>query len=276
MTLYVAATPIGNLDDVTRRLRDTLEGVDLVYCEDTRHSRKLLAALDVHAELRAYHDHSSDEARAAIVRELTAGRRLALISDAGTPCISDPGYRLVRDARAAGVTVVPIPGPSALVTFLSVSGLPTDRFQFVGFAPRKANARRQAVSAWLSWPGTTVAYESPHRLVELLQDLAAAAPERELCVGRELTKRYETLVFGTAAEVLAQMSSEPVRGEVVVGVTGASAEPASTDDREVDAWVAALAPTSIGTKDAARVLADRLGIARDDAYQRILEARSTS
>lgn len=274
MTLYVAATPIGNLDDVTRRLRDTLEGVDVVYCEDTRHSRKLLAALDVHAELRAYHDHSSDEARAAIVRELVAGRRLALISDAGTPCISDPGYRLVRDARAAGVTVVPIPGPSALVAFLSVSGLPTDRFQFVGFAPRKSSARRDAVAAWLAWSGTTVAYESPHRLIELLQDLAEASPEREICVGRELTKRYETLVFGTTAGVLAQMSAESVRGEVVIGITGAPTSVVSAADPEIDAWVAALASTGIGTRDAARVLADRLGIPRDDAYQRVLAARS--
>lgn len=273
MTLYVAATPIGNLDDVSQRLRDTLAGVDAVYCEDTRHSRKLLAALGVSAELRAYHDHSSDAAREHIVRELVAGRRLALISDAGTPCISDPGYRLVRDARAAGVDVVPIPGPSALVAFLSVSGLPTDRFQFVGFAPRRANARREAVEAWLAFAGTTVAYESPHRLADLLADLVACEPAREVCVGRELTKRFETLVFGTAEDVATRFGDEPVRGEVVIGVAGAPAPELRAGDDEIDAWVRTLAATGISTKDAARVLSDRLGVSRDEAYRRVLDAR---
>lgn len=271
MTLFVVATPIGNLGDVTRRAVEVLEGVDEVLAEDTRTTRRLLQALGVEARVSAYHDYTSVEQRARVVERLVEGAELALVSDAGTPCVSDPGFALVRDARQAGVSVVPIPGVSALTTFVSACGLPSDRFQFVGFAPRKPGARAAAVTDWLGYPGTTVAYESPQRVLGLLEAITTQAPERRVCVGRELTKMYEEFVAGSAAEVHDALSSrERLRGEFVVGLQGATG---SAVPEDADAWVEAVAATSLRTKEAAALLSKRLGLAQRDLYARLLELR---
>ena len=269
MTLYVVSTPVGNVEDVTRRALRVLAEVDVVLAEDTRDSGRLFASLGLSARLRAYHDHTSDDARARIVAELSTGTTMALISDAGTPMISDPGYALVRDARAAGVDVVPVPGASALLAFLAGAGLPTDRFQFVGFAPRRAGARESAVGEWLSYDGTTVCFESPRRVVELVTAIANASADTPVVVGRELTKRFEEFIAGDA-ETVARLLSEhgSLKGEVVVGIVG-RAPGASADD--VDDWLRALISAGVRTKDAARIVADRLGVSKSDAYQRALE-----
>ena len=264
----MVSTPVGNVEDVTRRALRVLEEVDVVLAEDTRDSGRLLTMLGVKARLRAYHDHTSDESRERIVKELREGLTMALISDAGTPTLSDPGYSLIRDARAAGVAVVPVPGASALLAFLAAAGLPTDRFQFVGFAPRRGGARAKAVAEWLRYSGTTVCYESPHRVVDLLRAVADVAPSTSVVLGRELTKRFEEFVCGDAREVLAALvDRESVKGEIVVGLVGAASV---TSDDEVDGWIRALLAAGLRTKVASRVVADRLGVSKSDVYQRAL------
>jgi 16S rRNA (cytidine1402-2'-O)-methyltransferase len=273
MPLYVVSTPVGNVEDVTRRALRVLGEVDLVLAEDTRDSGRLLARLGINARFKAFHDHSSDKLRSRLVEELVGGTTMALITDAGTPCISDPGYALVRDARIAGVEVVPIPGASALLTFLAGAGLPSDRFQFVGFPPRKGGQRRSEVEAWLRYPGTTVSYESPKRIVALLEDVAAVAPEASVCVGRELTKKFEEFIFGTAATVLSDLSvREQIKGEIVLGVVG---ETRDAEEDDVVAWLEALIGAGVRTKDAATLVSERLGFPRRDAYQLALALRES-
>jgi 16S rRNA (cytidine1402-2'-O)-methyltransferase len=272
LTLFVVATPIGNLADLTPRAVEVLGSVDVVLAEDTRHSRALLNHAGIEAKLSAYHDHSSAEVRAKWVDRLGEGASLALISDAGTPAISDPGYALVRDAVRAGIRVVPVPGASAVVAFLCASGLPTDRFQFVGFAPRKDKARRELAEEWLAYSGTTVFYESPQRAVAMLDVIAELAPERPVTLGRELTKKFEEFVRGTAIDVVRELRSrDSLRGECVIGL--APAEEPAADLEEVDAWVAELSTTSLSTRDIVRVLKARLPSVPSDLYGRIVAAR---
>lgn len=272
MPLFVVATPLGNLEDITRRAERVLREVDEIIAEDTRHSRRLLDALHIRANLTAYHDHSGPQVVARLVEALVAGRSMALITDAGTPCISDPGYGLVRAAQDAGVTVVPIPGPSAVVAFLSAAGLPTDQFTFVGFAPRKEQERLDAVRGWLAEARTTVAYETPQRCVELLEVIARLDPAREIAVGRELTKLHEEIQRGPAAAIAASYGQrETVRGELVVAIS--PRPPQAAGDAEVDAWVAALAPLDVRPRELARAMAAQLGVRADDLYDRILRAR---
>ena len=271
MPLYVVSTPVGNVEDVSQRALRVLAEVDVVLAEDTRETGKLMARLGIAARFRAYHDHTSESVRQGVVRELSEGASMALVSDAGTPCLSDPGYALVRDARAVGIPVIPIPGASALLAFIAAAGLPTDRFQFVGFAPRKAAARATALDDWCSYPGTTVCYESPKRLVGFLEALASLSPGTSIAVGRELTKRFEEFVVGTASEVLAVFSGrESVKGEVVVGIVGEAAE---TSSEELDAWVDALVGAGVRTKEVAKILSERLKIPRSRAYELALQKK---
>lgn len=272
MPLFVVATPVGNLEDITRRAVRVLGEVELVLAEDTRATRVLLDAIGVSTPMRSYHDHSDARVVSAIVERLKAGAHIGLVSDAGTPCVSDPGYALVRAAIDAGVLVIPIPGASSVLAFVSVAGLPTDRFQFVGFAPRKDGARTDACADWAGYPGTTVVLESPNRIVDLLTRLAEVAPERAVVVGRELTKLHEEFVRGSAVAVLAELGSrDRVRGEVVLGIGPAPAVAAA--DAEVDAWTAELVGLGLRTKDVARVVARRLGRSVDEVYRRALELR---
>lgn len=223
--LYVVATPIGHRDDLSARAIETLRKVVVIACEDTRHSAPLLNSIGADAKRLALHDHNEAEASAGLVAQMLRGDSIALISDAGTPLVSDPGYRLVQAAAKAGVRVVPIPGPSALIAALSVAGLATDRFSFEGFLPNKSGARRSVLAELAEDPRTLVFYEARHRIVESLQDMITSfGADREAVVARELTKTFETLLRGTLAEILQRVraDSDQQLGEFVVMVAGAA------------------------------------------------------
>jgi len=223
-TLHVVATPIGNLGDLSPRALETLGKVDAICAEDTRHTRHLLSHFGLERPLVALHEHNEDSQADRLVERLLAGESLALVSDAGTPLVSDPGYRLVRAARKAGLRVSPVPGPSALITALSVAGLASDRFAFEGFLPARAGARRERLQALAAEPRTLVFYESSHRILDSLDAMAAAfGPDRPAVVGRELTKLFETVLDGTLDQLRQGVADDPnqQKGEFVVVVEGA-------------------------------------------------------
>ena len=215
-TLYIVATPIGNLEDMTFRAVRVLKEVDLIAAEDTRHSRKLLTHFGIAKPLTSYFDHNKTLKGEYLLDRLREGAAVALISDAGTPCISDPGYQLVRDAVAAGIPVVPIPGVSATVTALSASGLPTDAFTFAGFLPNRQGKRRERLADYRDEGRVVVFYEAPHRLLAALADLREVCGDRQVVVARELTKIYEEFVRGSVTEVMARFADREVKGEVVL------------------------------------------------------------
>lgn len=233
--LTLVATPIGNLADMTHRGLEELAAADLVLAEDTRHSRTLLAHYGVKADPSPYHDHNKERVTPGIVERLRAGARVALITDAGTPGVSDPGFYLVRAAVAAGIRVSAAPGPSAILFALVVSGLATDRFAFEGFPPRKKGPLAAAVSALAHEPRTTVFYVAPHQLLKVLEAFAAALPERALVVARELTKVHEEVVRGTAVELLEHFRAGTVRGEMVLVVAGVGKRAQRAKDEGKDA-----------------------------------------
>jgi 16S rRNA (cytidine1402-2'-O)-methyltransferase len=266
MPLAVCATPIGNLEDVTLRVLAELREADLILCEDTRHTRTLLVRHGIEAKLVSYHEHNEAVRTAELLPRLAAGERVALVSDAGMPGISDPGGRLVQAALDAGVAVTVLPGPSAVETALVASGLVGERYQFVGFLPRGASALAALWEELAVWRWPVVAFESPRRLPATLLSLAAAAPSREVAVCRELTKRFEEVVRGPASDVAARFA-EPPKGEItlVVGPAGAV-----DDAADVDAAVAAVGElVEAGTprRVAADVVARLTGIARNRLYR---------
>ncbi len=270
-TLYIVATPIGNLDDLTPRARQTLADVDLIAAEDTRHTGRLLSHIGVQTQQMALHDHNEASAAGRILEVLLAGKDVALVSDAGTPLVSDPGFRVVRAAHDAGVTVSPLPGACAAIAALSIAGLPSDRFCFEGFLPAKRKARAAALAAAAAETRTLVFYESVHRIDETLTDMAAAfGPERDAFLGRELTKLHEEGVRGTLAELSDRVSDGSIvsKGEFVVVVAGA--EPSVTGGQQADALLRELAGV-LPAKTAATVAANVTGARRNEMYQRILE-----
>ena len=221
--LYVVATPIGNLADMVPRAVHTLQSVSVIACEDTRHSKKLLEHFSIDTPCIAYHDHTDQRSAHKILSRLADGNDVALISDAGTPLISDPGYRLVAQARNQGISVIPIPGACAAISALSVSGLPTDKFRFVGFLPAKPTQRQKVLETLKSVPDTLVFYEAPHRICAALNDaLGAFGSERIAFMAREISKTFETFLYGTIEELLAQVSadSNQQRGEIVLVLAG--------------------------------------------------------
>ena len=267
--LYVVATPLGNLEDMTVRAVRVLGEVDVIAAEDTRHSRKLLDHFGIRARLTSYYDQVEERRAGPLVREMLDGRKVALISDAGTPCIADPGYRLVRAAAAAAVPVEVIPGPCAVTAALSVSGLPTDRFAFEGFVPAREAARAKFFAALAAETRTLVFYEAPHRLAKSLAALRAAFGEREIVVCRELTKLYEETWRGSVSEVEAQVAARTagVQGELVLVVAGATAEkPALTED-EIREELARLRGEGLSLRDAVRQMAAEHGLARNAVYR---------
>ena len=220
-TLYIVATPIGNLDDITLRALRVLGSVDLIAAEDTRHTRKLLTHYDISRPLLSYHDHNKVPQAQRLLALLQGSRRIALVTDAGTPGIADPAYHLLQVLLPYGIPIVPIPGPSAAIAALSVSGLPMNRFVFEGFLPVKSGRRRQRLEALRDEPRTVVLYESPHRFVRLLRELVEYfGAERRVVVARELTKHYEEVMRGTAASLLESWQERTVRGEFTVMVDG--------------------------------------------------------
>jgi 16S rRNA (cytidine1402-2'-O)-methyltransferase len=259
MPLAVCATPIGNLDDVTLRVLAELRDADVVLCEDTRHTHGLLERHGITAKLLSYHEHNEAARTAELLPRLEAGERIALVSDAGLPGISDPGARLVRAALDAGIPVTVLPGASAVETALVASGLVGERYQFVGFLPR--GAKDWTALAGVPWP--TVAFESPQRLPATLRSLAAADPEREVAVCRELTKRFEEVVRGTAAELAARFA-DPPKGEIVLVVGPGRREP---DEGGALAAVSELVDAGVPRKRAADLVARLTGVARNRLYR---------
>jgi 16S rRNA (cytidine1402-2'-O)-methyltransferase len=268
--LYVVSTPIGNLRDITLRALDVLNGCDLVLAEDTRVAGKLLNAFGLKKPLRRYDDHATDEARAAVLGELKAGRRVALVSDAGAPLVSDPGFRLVRAAVEDGARVIPIPGASAVIAGLSVAGLPTDRFLFAGFPPPTSAARRALFEELAPLRATLVFFEGGSRLRASLEDMAAVFGERQGAVGRELTKLYETCIRGLLAELAADPRLDGPKGEIVVLVGPGEAKAASPADADA-ALKEALG--RMGPSEAAGEVARALGLPRRELYRRALELK---
>lgn len=270
--LSVVATPIGHLDDVTLRALATLRSADLVLAEDTRRTRKLLAHHGIPAKLRALHAHSSDAVTERCLADLLSGQRLALVTDAGTPLVSDPGARLVRAAAEHGVAIESIPGPSAVTAALSVCGLPFDEFHFAGFAPRSSGKREQWLSAIAGRAEASVFFESPARLAATLAELAARLPPgRPMAVCRELTKIHEEVVRGSAAE-LAQRFAAGARGEVTVVVgagEAAAAQPAADAALSLEPRIVALLAQGVSPRDVARGLARELGLSRREVYARV-------
>jgi 16S rRNA (cytidine1402-2'-O)-methyltransferase len=266
MPLAVCATPIGNLADVTLRVLDELRAADLVLCEDTRHTRVLLDRHGISVRLLSYHEHNEAKRTAELLPRLEAGERVALVSDAGLPGISDPGARLVAAALDAGVPVTVLPGPSAAETALVASGFAAERYQFVGFFPRGAKALRALWDELARWPHPVVAFESPRRLPATLRSLAEADPDRPVAVCRELTKKFEEVVRGPAAEVAGRFAEAP-KGEITV-VLGRADTRVDADEPVVA--VAELVAAGVPRRHAADVVARLTGASRNELYRRTL------
>lgn len=261
-TLYVVATPIGNLEDLSVRAARVLSEVAVVAAEDTRHTARLLRHLGITVPMLSLHEHNEAARVAQLDERLVGGEDIALVSDAGTPLISDPGFVLVRELRARGRRIVPVPGACALVAALSAAGLPTDRFLFQGFLPAKSTARRGRLEGLAAREETLVFYESPHRIRDTLADIAESLGGRRLVLARELTKAFETFLDGSAAALLARMEGDPdqARGEFVIMIAGAEpCEIPEAGDVEADALLGALLAEDIGVKQAAAVAARLLG-----------------
>ena len=272
-TLYVVATPLGNLGDLSPRARDVLSTVPVVAAEDTRRTRGLLTHLEARPTLLSFHAHSAEHRLDSILEILHSGRDVALVSDAGTPSVSDPGTDLVAEARASGIAVIPIPGPSAVATALSAAGLPADRYLFLGFIPRKGRERarllgRAAIEEW-----SVVFFEAPSRLVALLEDLIPlAGPGRSVVVGRELTKIHEEIRSGTLGELADYYSAIPPRGELTVVLQGAG-QPAPEPNRTEDAveQATALLAEGLSRREVVQRLTQSLGLPRNEAYKLVME-----
>ncbi len=272
--LYVVATPIGNLGDIARRALEVLSGVDLVAAEDTRHTRRLLQHFAIDASLVAYHDHSDERAAERILDSLRAGGSVALVSDAGTPLISDPGYRLVRLAQDAGIPVRPVPGACAAVAALSASGLSTDRFRFEGFLPARAGARAARLADLARESATLVFYEAPHRVQECLAAMAEVfGPGREAVLAREVTKAFETIRRDRLSGLLAFVGADPnqQRGEIVLLVAGRPEQPDELD--EATSRLLRRLAQELPARRAAAVVADYTGLSSRRLYDHLLELK---
>lgn len=266
--LYIVATPIGNLEDISRRALDTLTHVDLIAAEDTRHSKRLLSRYAISTPVTSYHDYNERRAVDGLVEKLLTGSEVALISDAGTPLINDPGYQLVAAAHEHGIRVVPVPGPSAVIAALSAAGLPTDSFVFLGYAPEKQPARAAWLKALAGEPRTLILYETPHRIRGCLEDAVAVfGPRRPAALARELTKRFETVRRGDLEELLAAVDSGdvPAKGEFVVLVRGAAAGQQETEDAEAER-VLTLLLEELPLKQAAKLASGITGRKKNELY----------
>ncbi len=266
--LHLVATPIGNLADITLRALAVLARADVVLCEDTRHSRTLFSHFGIRVRAEPYHEHNADEMRPRVLGLLAEGKRIALVSDAGTPLVSDPGFKLVRDVLAAGHHVESVPGPCAAIAALGPSGLPTDAFHFAGFLPPRSAARGTRITALAAIPATLVFYEAPQRVAETLADLAAILGPRPAVVARELTKLHEETLRGSLPDLAVLAASREIKGEVVL-LVGPPLEIDVTDD--VIRGKLAEARVTMSLRDASKVVADALGVSRSRVYELGLE-----
>ena len=277
-TLYLVATPIGNLADITHRAIDILNNVEVIACEDTRHTRKLLQHYGIATKTVSYHEHNEQKRARQLMELLREGKDVAVVSDAGTPSISDPGYRLVRVAIENDVQVVPVPGPSALISALIAAGLPTDEFFFGGFLPARTNARRTRLSELRSVPGTLIFYEAPHRLGETLRNALETLGEREAVVARELTKLHEEIRRGRLSELAEHYSKEEPRGEIVLLIDRTIIETTAdkTDSQTVSSLVDQFERDGLDHRAALKKAARELGLSRAEAYRRLTAERGKS
>lgn len=271
--LYIVSTPIGNLGDISVRALFTLAVADLVVCEDTRHSRKLFSAYGIGRKLETYHDFSGEKDRARILEALRSGKSVAVISDAGTPLVADPGFKLVRAAVAEGFRVFPVPGPSALLSALVASGLPSDQFFFGGFLPPKETARRETLEALRAVPGTHIFYETPSRIEATLAELSAIFPDRQIILARELTKIHEGFASGTAETLLEKIEELPLLGEIVV-LIGPGQTPQAQDGDLEDALRNAMERVSL--REAVEEVAKGLGAGKKKVYNLALKLKGQS
>jgi 16S rRNA (cytidine1402-2'-O)-methyltransferase len=266
--LYVTATPIGNLADITYRAVAALKSADLILCEDTRQTAKLCAAYGIATPRNPYHEHNAERARPGIIKKLQDGAAICLVSDAGTPLISDPGYKLVRDVRDAGIDVFPLPGPTAAIAALSASGTPSDQFFFAGFLPAKSAARAKFLQSFRDVGATLIFYETPPRLTASLAAMAEAFGDRRAVVARELTKLHEEIREGHLMQLSAHYSDKPAKGEIVVLVHAAGKKKVTAE--ELDAFIQD-ALQNMSVKETATAAAHVLGVSRKDAYARALK-----
>lgn len=268
--LYLVSTPIGNLGDMTLRSLNALATADMIYCEDTRVTPRLLERFGIKNKLKPYHDHNSDGAGASIMAAIQSGQVVALVSDAGTPLISDPGFALVRDCVAAGLKVEALPGASALLPALQLSGLPTDRFTFLGFLPQKKNERLKMLADIDDRAETVALYETPHRIVDALEDIAKVLGDRPLSVSREISKLHEETLRGTAAKIASVLSAKPsIKGEFVIIIGAREKSPESLTDDDIIKEIETALLDHPSSK-AASILSRKLGLPREDIYARIL------
>lgn len=273
--LYVVATPIGNLEDISLRALRILKEADLIACEDTRQSRKLLDHYAIAKPLVSYHEHNERQRAEELVEKLRSGSSVALISDAGMPGISDPGYRVVKLAIENGIAVVPVPGPSAVVAALAASGLPSDAYEFRGFLPAKAGPRRTALEEMRNHPHTVVFYEAPHRIVESLEDIAQVlGPERPLVIARELTKLHEEFIRGSAADVLKLARERELKGEITLLIGRSQGQPADIPHLDLRSRLEEIMrEQKLDEKAALKVLAKEQGLSKSAVYRELQRAK---
>ncbi|MFV0387137.1 MAG: 16S rRNA (cytidine(1402)-2'-O)-methyltransferase [Pyrinomonadaceae bacterium] len=272
--LYLIATPIGNLEDISFRAVETLRSADLIACEDTRRTGKLLKHFEIKAKLLSYHEHNETNRIDALVAELKNGRNIALVSDAGTPGISDPGYRIVNAAILEGIKVIPIPGAAAFISAVIVSGLPTDSIFFAGFLPAKKSERRKRLEELRLLPATVCLYEAPHRILHTLKDCVEVLGNRNAALSRELTKLYEETLRGDLETILKLVSKSPVKGELVLSIDRARGNVALNETESILSRVLELEAEGIERKKVLKIVAKEFGVSRSEAYRKLLEAHT--
>lgn len=277
--LRICATPIGNLKDMTERCLEALRSADLIACETTGKTRKLLSAFGIEARTMSYREDNRDQAGKRIIEELRKGSEVVVVSDAGVPCISDPGYRLVDKALDEGIRVEPVPGPSSVMAALSMSGFPADSFLFLGFPPRKNQKRRKVWEEASSSSRTVVLFEAPHRILKTLKELSELITDRRICVCREITKKFEETIRGLPGEVLGEMSrrGEP-QGEFVILIEGSGStdEETEPDEGEIEEEIERLENEGLGAGETAKRIAGKFGIGKNKAYEIILSIKDKS
>jgi len=275
-TLYVVATPIGNLNDITFRALETFQKVDLIAAEDTRHTKKLLSHFNIKSRLIAYHEHNEEQSARGIINLLKSGSSVALVSSAGTPTVSDPGYRLICTAVSENISIIPIPGVSAAITALSASGLPSDRFCFIGFLAARSKRRREQLESLADAPSTLIFYESPNRILAVLSDMIEILGDRQAVFSREMTKTYEEFLRGPLSRLQAELSARPaIKGEITLLVSGDIVEKPFCFEDIQPRVEKELKTGKISISALARELSAACGVSKNLLYEKILEVKST-